>query len=346
MSPPLIDQQIVHGAGQIRWKKFRQQIVAMVSLGLLCFFLFLSLTAEFWANNRPLLMKYQGQIYFPVFFETHPSDLGQTDLSQTDYRALQPGAGDWSLWPVIRWNPYESNPGVDHYPSPPTSSNWLGTDEHGRDVVARLLYGLRTTMIFAFGSWILTSLLGSLLGAIMGYFAGWMDLVGMRIVEIVECLPMTFILLTVISVCAPNLGVLILLMTVVGWTNSAIYVRAQFLSLRNSQFIEGARALGATPWQIMLKHLLPNSLTPLVTFAPLTIASYISLLSYLDYLGLGLTAPTPSWGELLSEAQHSFGVAEWLVWGPVSVLVLTLILLMNVGTALRNALDPMSETKN
>lgn len=324
-----------------RYKRFKRDRVAVVSVWILLAMFFFSFTAEWWANNRPHIMHYHGKTYFPLFVDYHPTKFGRDDIYVMDYRALEldKEKGDWAVWPIIQWDPYESNKLVDTYPSPPTKVNWLGTDESGRDVITRLLYGFRYTMIFAFGAWIVTYLIGVTIGALMGYMGGKTDLVGQRIVEIVESVPYLFVLITMISIFTPSLPLLVIFSSLLGWTGISAYMRALFLSLRKREYVEAARAIGADHKRIIGKHILPNALTPIITFAPFAISANVYALSILDYLGLGLRPPTPSWGELMAQAQKWFTIAEWLVWGPLVAIVVTLILLNNIGTAVRDAFD-------
>ncbi|MBC7465968.1 MAG: ABC transporter permease subunit [Bdellovibrio sp.] len=338
----LIESRIQNDLTLKRYRRFKRNKTAMVSVWLLALLFFLSFTAEFWANNSPHIMKYHGKIYAPLFFDYHPSEFAREDIYVMDYRALEFGKDDWAVWPLVQWDAYESNKTVAEYPSPPTKYNLMGTDDRGRDVLTRLLYGLRYTIIFAIGAWFVSYMIGVIIGSVMGYFGGKVDLVGMRMVEIIQTMPVTLILITIISIFTPNIFVLILFVSMFDWTKIAIFMRAQFLQLRQREFVEAARALGASNNRIIFKHILPNGLTPIVTFAPFDIAANITYLSILDYLGLGLRAPTPSWGELLQQAQKWFSTAEWLVWWPSIALVLTLTLLINIGLAVRDAFDSKS----
>lgn len=338
----LIESRITNDLTLKRYRRFKRNRVAMISVWLLAALFFLSFTAEFWSNNRPHVMKYHGKLYFPLVVDYHPTDFGREDIYVMDYRSLEFTADDWAAWPLVQWDPYESNKTVESYPSEPTKYNIMGTDDRGRDVFTRLLYGLRYTIIFAVGAWFFSYLLGVIVGSLMGYFGGKVDLIGMRIVEIIQTMPVTLILITIISIFTPNIFVLILFVALFDWTKIAIYMRAQFLQLRQREFVEAAKALGASNLRIVFKHILPNGLTPIVTFAPFDIAANITYLSILDYLGLGLRAPTPSWGELLQQAQKWFSTAEWLVWWPSAALVLTLTLLINIGLAVRDAFDSKS----
>lgn len=326
-----------------RYRRFKKNKLAVISVWLLSLMFLLSFTAEFWANNKPHFMHYKGKLYAPLFVDYHPTEFGRDDIYVMDYRALEfnEAEGDWAMWPLVQWDAYESNKAVE-YPAPPSKYNIMGTDDRGRDVFTRLLYGLRYTLIFAVGAWLLSYFIGVVAGSLMGYFGGKVDLVGMRIVEIIQTMPITLILITIISIFTPNLFVLIIFLSIFDWTKIAAYMRAQFLQLRQREFVEAARALGSSNSRIVFKHILPNGITPIVTFSPFDIAFNISYLAFLDYLGLGLRAPTPSWGELLQQAQKYFTTSEWLVWYPSGALVLTLTLLINIGLAVRDAFDSKS----
>lgn len=324
-----------------RYRRFKRNRTALFSTAVVLLLLFLSFTAEFWANSKPIIMKYQGQIYVPVVVTYHPTVFGREDIFVMDYRSLEfdREKGDWAAWPLVQWDPYESNTTVETYPAPPSKHNLMGTDDRGRDVLTRLLYGLRYSMSFAIGAWLCAYLVGVVIGSVAGFFGGKVDLIIMRLVEVIQTMPVTLILITIISIFTPSLFVLILFLALLDWTKMAVYMRAQFLQLRKREYVEAARALGASNKKIIFGHILPNALTPIVTFSPFDIAANISYLVFLDYLGLGLQAPTPSWGELLDQAQKYITSAEWLVWYPSAILVLTLTLLINIGLAIRDAFD-------
>lgn len=325
-----------------RYRRLKRNRIAMLSTWLVLMLLFFSMTAEFWANSMPLFMKYQGEYYIPLVKTYHPTVFGREDIFVMDYRSLEFKDGDWAAWPLVQWDPFESNSHVDTYPSPPTKLNLMGTDDRGRDVLTRLLYGMRYSFIFALGAWFVAYIVGVALGSIFGYFGGKLDIFGMRLVEVIQTMPTTLILITIISIFVPNLYILILFLAIFDWPTIAVYMRGQFLQLRKREYVEAARALGASNNKIIFGHILPNGLTPIVTFSPFVIASNISTLAFLDYLGLGLQAPTPSWGELLDQGQKYITSAEWLVWFPAAAVVLTLTLLINIGLAVRDAFDSKS----
>lgn len=334
----MIEGRFIHNELTLkRYRKFKKNKVAIVSIGILLAISFFSFTAEFWANNKPIVMKYHGEIFVPLVFQYHPTRFGREDIFVMDYRSLQFSAEDWVIWPVIQWDPFESNKLVSDYPSGPSRSNWMGTDDRGRDVLARLLYGFRYSFGYAVGVWLLSYLIGASLGSLQGYLGGRADLVGSRLVELIEMTPQLLLLITIIAIFEPSMILLVIFSVLFDWTGIYHQMRAQFLQLRKRDYVEAARALGASHSRIIFKHILPNALTPLVTFSPFAIAANISGLALLDYLGLGLRAPTPSWGELMGQGQKYFNLAEWLVFWPSLALLVTMIAMINIGLAIRDS---------
>jgi len=323
-----------------RYRSFKKIRRSVISVWFFIGIIFVSLTAEMWANSKPVVLSYQGKIYFPVYKRYHPENFNQSENMVTDYRALQLGPNDWSIWPPVQWDPYESNKQADSYPANPSAVNLMGTDDRGRDVLARLIYGFRYSIVFALLVWMSTYILGVILGAIMGYYGGRVDMVGQRLVEIFESVPTLLLLITLVSIFQANLWLLILFSAVFGWMMISIYIRAEFLKLRRREFVEAARALGSSEWRIIFKHILPNALSPVITFSSFSIAGGISALAALDYLGFGLPAPTPSWGELLNQAQQNFSVAWWLAVYPSLALFFSLVVLNLIGEGVREAFDP------
>lgn len=322
-----------------RYRRFKRNRIAVASFWVLLVMAFFSFTAEVWSNSKPVLMSVNGKLYAPVVFDYHPSEFGRSDIYVMDYRGLALGDSDWALWPINKWDPFESNKLVDSYPAAPSSDNIFGTDDRGRDVFARIIYGFRYSIIYSFGVWIISYFVGVIFGSTMGYLGGKFDLAGMRMVEIFQSVPSFLLLLTMIAVFSPSMWLLVFFTVAFDWTGIAVYMRSEFLSLRKREFVESARALGASHWRIIFSHILPNALTPIITFSPFHIAGGILYLSNLDFLGLGLQPPTPSWGELLTQANKYFTIAEWLVWWPSLFLVLTMVLLINIGLAVRDAYD-------
>jgi microcin C transport system permease protein len=336
----MIEQFIKNPLTLKRYRHFKKNRSAAASVWIFTGLLFVSLTAELWANNKPIIMKYQGQIYFPAVVYYHPSRFDQADSFVTDYRQLKMIGNNWAIWPPIRWDPYESNSKVSEYPSAPTRENLFGTDDRGRDVFSRLIYGFRYSIVFAMLVWLSTFILGIILGAVMGYYGGRIDLWGQRLVEVFDSVPTLLLLITLISIFGASLTLLILFSALFGWMMISIYIRAEFLKLRKREFVESARALGSSEFRVIFKHILPNALSPVLTFSSFTIAGGISSLAALDFLGFGLPAPTPSWGELLNQAQRNFTIAWWLAVFPSLALFLSLVVLNMMGEGIREAFDP------
>jgi microcin C transport system permease protein len=322
-----------------RWRRFKRNRASMGAIAVIAAMTFFALTAEFWANSVPLVLKYEGQLYTPVLKSYHPSAFGKPGVMM-DYKSLDFEGDNWAIWPPVRWGPLESNQTVARWPSPPTKENLFGTDDRGRDVFSRLLYGFRYSMAYAVSVWIMCSLLGMLAGAMMGYFGGLTDLLGQRVIEVMESMPGFLLLLIIISIFMPDLKLLISFTVFFSWIGVSYYFRAEFLKLRKREFVEAAHSLGVSQSRIIFSHVLPNSLTPWITMSPFMVSGYVASLAALDYLGFGLRPPTPSWGELLAQAQQHFTVAWWLAVFPSLALFLTLISLNLIGGGVREALDP------
>ena len=320
-----------------RWRRFKNRKSAYYCTWFFLFCLVLTFSAPMLSNSKPLYLSVNGNSYFPVFKDYHPKEFGITDSLVVDYRELE---ADSKVWPPFKWDPYESNKDVESYPSGPAGTNYLGTDESGRDVLARILYGFKYSIVYAVAVWFFSLIIGIILGGTMGYVGGKVDLFGQRAVEIFSSIPYLFLLLILISIFNPNMIMLIAITTIFGWIGIGTYIRAEFLKNRKREFVEAARANGASNTRIILKHILPNSLTPVITFAPFVISGHIIGLASLDYLGLGLPVPTPSWGELLAQAQKHFTVAWWLAVYPSIALAVTLTTLNLIGEGVRDAMDP------
>jgi microcin C transport system permease protein len=323
-----------------RWRRFKARKLAVYSAVILIVGVILTFIAPVIANNKPLMMSYNSKLYFPVFKKYDANDFGDTRFLVADYKAIEMGEDDWAVWPPIRWNPFESNQEVSYYPSEPSKSNIMGTDDRGRDVFARLLYGFKYSIVYAVAVWFVSFLIGTTLGGVMGFLGGKVDFLGQRFVEIFSTVPQFFLLIILISIFTPNIWWLIAISSLFSWIAISYYVRGEFLKNRNKEFVEAARSVGASTKSIIFKHILPNSLTPIITFSPFVIAGNISSLAALDYLGFGLEVPTPSWGELLAQAQKNFTIAWWLALYPSLALFFTLMLLNFIGDGVRDAMDP------
>ncbi len=336
----MIEKYIENELTLKRWRRFKKRKTAVIASVLLILSFIMTFAAPLIANSKPLYMSHNGKSYFPAFVDYHPKDFGITDSFYVDYRKMTLAEDTLVIWPIVKWNPYESNDIVESYPSKPTSSNWFGTDDRGRDVFTRLLYGYKYSIAYAILVWLISTVVGVMLGGLMGYFGGKVDFFGQRVVEIFNTVPVFLLLLTMISIFKPSLFLLVLISSIFGWMGVSYYARGEFLKNRNLEFVEAARGMGASTARIIFKHILPNSLGPIITFAPFTIAAGISGLAGLDYLGFGLEVPTPSWGELLAQAHKNFTIAWWLATFPSAALFSSLFLFVLVGDGVRDALDP------
>ena len=327
------------------WARFRRNRLGYWSLLAFCAVVLLSLAAELISNDRPLLVRYQGQFYVPVLQDHAETTFGGDFQTPTDYldpfirdQLAQPGN-----WVVYAPNPY--GPKTLNYfakspnPSAPSRDNWLGTDDRGRDLLAQLIYGFRVSVLFALALTVTGVVLGVLTGAVQGYFGGKTDLAFQRFIEIWSAMPELYLLIIFSAVFAPSLALLLVLLSLFGWMGLSDYVRAEFLRNRQLDYVRAARALGVGNWQIIRRHVLPNSLTPVVTFLPFRMSGAILALTSLDFLGLGVPPGTPSLGELLSQGKNNID-AWWISLSTFAVLVVTLLLLTFMGDALRDALDP------
>jgi len=332
------------------WARFRRNRLGYWSLLIFCVVVLLSLAAELISNDRPLLVRYQGQFYVPVVQEYPETTFGGDFQTPTDYldpfiREQLDRPGNWAVYAP---NPY--GPKTLNYfakspnPSPPGRDNWLGTDDRGRDLLAQLIYGFRVSVLFALALTFTGVLLGVLTGAVQGYFGGKTDLAFQRFIEIWSAMPELYLLIIFSAVFAPSLALLLVLLSLFGWMGLSDYVRAEFLRNRQLDYVRAARALGVSNWQIIRRHVLPNSLTPVVTFLPFRMSGAILALTSLDFLGLGVPPGTPSLGELLSQGKNNID-AWWISLSTFAVLVLTLLLLTFMGDALRDALDPRKAEK-
>ena len=327
------------------WRRFRANRLGYVSLILFSGLFVISLLAEALSNDKPLVVRYDGQWYFPLFQTLPDTTFGGDFPTPADFldpfiRENLAKPGNFAVFPP---NPYHHST-INYFakepnPAAPGAQNVLGTDDRGRDLLARLLYGFRISVVFAMLVAGLCTVFGVLYGAIQGYFAGWTDIAMERFNEIWGAMPVLYMLIILSSLFTPSFWLLVLLLSLFGWLGIAAYVRAEFLKNRTLDYVRAARALGQSNRRIMLHHILPNSLTPVVTLIPFELAAAIGSLTALDFLGLGMPPGTPSLGELLSQGKDNL-YAWWISLSTFIVLVVTLLLLILVGDALRDALDP------
>ncbi len=326
------------------WRRFKQHRLGYWSLIIFVVLFVLSLGAECISNDRPLVVKYHGNWYFPIVKAYPETTFGGDFPTPTDYldpfiRDKFKEPGSFAIYPP---NPY-SYETLNYFskepnPAPPSAENWLGTDDRGRDVFARLLYGFRVSVLFGLALTLIGAIVGTFTGAMMGFFGGRFDLIAQRLLEVWSSLPELYLLIIFASIFTPSIGLLIILLSLFGWMGLSAYVRAEFYRNRSLDYVKAARAMGLSSWQIMWRHIMPNSLTPLITFLPFNMSAAILSLTSLDFLGLGVPPNTPSLGELLAQGKANLD-AWWIVVSTFVVLVLTLVLLTFMGDALRDAFD-------
>lgn len=338
-------------------RRFRSIRRGYVSFLLLTAAILLSCVAELLVNSRALIVSYEGELYFPTYGGIHTGrDFGLDYEYEVNYRELAAGfeaeadSGNWVLMPLVPFDPLENcYPGESFRPRPPSfaEGHYLGTDQINRDIMSRLVYGFRNALIFSGAFLIFTYLIGITLGCLMGYFGGWFDLSVQRLIEIWSNIPFLFVVIIVASVIPAgigmNLGVLLFIVVLFSWTSMTYYMRSATYKEKARDYVHAAEVLGASTSRIVFRHILPNVLSTLVTFIPFTIASSISALTALDFLGFGLPPPTPSWGELLRQGTSNLQ-APWIVASAFSALVIVLVLVTFVGEAIREAFDPKKFT--
>ena len=331
--------------GRRAWRRFRANRLGFWSLVLFCTLVVISLAAELVSNDRPLIVRYQGQTYFPMLKDYPETTFGGDFQMPADYldpyvrRRITEG-GNWALYTL---NPYGANT-LNYFakqpnPSGPSRDNWLGTDDRGRDLLAQLIYGFRVSVLFGMALTVVGVALGVAAGAVQGFFGGKTDLAFQRFIEIWGSMPELYLLIIFSAVFAPSIALLLVLLSLFGWMGLSDYVRAEFLRNRQLDYVKAARALGVKSGHIIWRHILPNSMTPVVTFLPFRMGAAILALTSLDFLGLGVPPGTPSLGELLSQGKNNID-AWWISIFTFAVLVTTLLLLTFMGDALRDALDP------
>jgi microcin C transport system permease protein len=342
--PPGVASSVALSPGRRAWLRFRRNRVGFVSFWLLLALLALSLLAELVSNDRPLVAVYEGTWTFPAMHNPPERVYGGDFDTPTDWKdpliAEQfAKSGNWRLHTL---NPHSAD-SVDAFatapnPAPPSATNRLGTDEAGRDMLARLLYGFRVSLLFGLALTAVGVLIGLAMGALQGYFGGRTDLGLQRLIEIWASIPELYLLIIFASIFSPSLLLLLVLLSLFGWIGLSDYVRAEFLRNRGLEFVKAARALGLSSGQIIWRHVLPNSLTPVITFLPFRMSDAILVLVSLDFLGLGVSPGTPSLGDLVRQGKSNLD-AWWIIVPTFVALTLTLLLLTFIGEALRDAFD-------
>ncbi len=328
-----------------RWTNFKANKRGYWSLWIFLILFTISLFAEFIANDKPLLVKYDGSFYFPVLFTYPETQFGGEFLTEADYRdptvqQLIKAKDGWAIWPPIRYSYSTINYNLPvPAPAPPSAENWLGTDDQGRDVVARVIYGFRLCVLFGLILTVLSSVIGIAAGAVQGYFGGWIDLIFQRFIEIWTSIPHLYVIIIISAVLMPSFWLILGLLLLFHWVSLVGFVRAEFLRGRNFEYVKAAKALGLSNIKIMYKHLLPNAMVATITFLPFLMNGAITTLTSLDYLGFGLPPGSPSLGELLQQGKSNLQ-APWLGITAFMVISIMLSLLIFIGEAVRDALDP------
>lgn len=312
----------------------------------------LSCFAELMVNNRAVVVQYQDNWYFPTYGAVIPgTTFGFNYQYETNYRDLQrrmqqEDTGDFVIMPLVPYNPYENDLRDDDYPPFPPSfedNHYLGTDTIGRDVMARLVYGFRTAIFFSLILLVVSYLIGVSIGAAMGYFGGLFDLLFQRIIEIWSNIPFLYVIMIISSIMVPNFFTLIAIILVFGWIQMTWYMRTVTYKEKAREYVMAAKALGASNSRVIFKHILPNTVSIIVTFIPFSIANGIIALTSLDYLGFGLPAPTPSWGELLAQGSSNLE-SIWIVSSVIVAMTVILVMVTFIGEAVREAFDPKKHT--
>ncbi|KAF0141905.1 MAG: microcin C transport system permease protein [Rhodospirillaceae bacterium] len=327
-----------------RWALFRANRCGFWAVWIFLALFGMSLLAELVANDRPWLVSFRGTLYVPIVVDYVETDFGGDFATRADFRDPYLynliTADGWMLWPPIRYSHNTINDNLPvPAPAPPSADNWLGTDDRGRDVVARLVYAFRLSTGFGLVLTLVSSLIGVTVGAIQGYFGGWIDLLGQRFLEIWGGMPELFILIILSSVIVPGFWSLLVILTLFSWTALVGAVRAEFLRGRNFAYVEAARALGVGDLTIMFRHVLPNAMVATLTFTPFILSGSIVTLTALDFLGLGLPQEIPSLGELLRQGKENLQ-APWLAISSSVVVALQVVLLVFVGEAVRDTFNP------
>ncbi|MBL8352702.1 MAG: ABC transporter permease [Burkholderiaceae bacterium] len=329
---------------QRAWARFKRNRLGYRSLWVFLVMLLVATFGELVSNDRPFVAHLNGQTFFPVLDNPSDKALGGDFLTPADWKdpfiaeqLKRPGN-----WSIATLNPHSAN-STNYFtknppPAAPGAANWLGTDRFGRDIVARLLYGFRISIWFAIALTITGTLIGIVMGAVQGYFGGRIDLGLQRLIEIWGAVPELYLLIIIASIFEPSLLLLLVLLSLWGWIGLSDYVRAEFLRNRSLEFVKAARALGLSNAQIIRRHVLPNSLTPVITFLPFRMGGAILALTSLDFLGLGVPSTVPSLGELLKQGKDSLD-AWWIIVPTFVLLTVTMLLLTFIGDALRDAFD-------
>jgi len=352
-----IMSQILTSVGYQRWLRFKSIKRAYYSFVIILLLYLTSFLLPVLVNSEALLVKYNGKFYFPLFKSYKAEDFNQyvkkTDDSisqplfgKANYRLLKKqfesdNSGNWVLLTLVPYDPEENlleeMEGIP--PHPPSLQHWFGTDDRGRDVFARLAYGFKISLTFSLLVTLISFIMGIIIGGVLGFVGGKTDLIGVRFIEIWSTLPFLYIIIIISSLIGVSFLLMIIVLTLFSWMNISFYIRGEFYREKAKEYVLAARSIGASKSRLIFRHILPNSLTPIITFIPFSIVGNITLLVALDYLGFGLPPPTPSWGELINQGMHNLH-NWWLVIFPLLALFLTLLLIVFIGEGIREAFNP------
>ena len=328
-----------------RWKKFKSLKRGYYSLIILLTLYFISFFLPIIINNRALVVRYDSKLYFPIFTGyVAGKTFGQDVPGEARYRKLKEEFknqnGNWVIMPPYPYSPFEdiTYEGNKMY-QPPSREHWLGTDNTGRDVFARLCYAFNISISFALVLTIINYIFGILIGGAMGYFGGRFDLFFQRLIEVWSSLPMLFVIIIISSIVKPSFFLLIGIYTLVNWISMTYLMRAEFYREKARAYVAAALSMGQTDFMVMFKHILPNSLVPIITYFPFSVVAGIAALVGLDYLGFGLPPPTPSWGQMLDIGLQNI-TKWWMVFAPVTAQFFTLLSIVFIGEGVREAFDP------
>lgn len=330
---------------RVAWRRFRSNRRGLAGLAIVVGMLLLSALSPLVATNQPILCKYQGEWHFPAIIEVfqgreatdHWIDKSPP-FNLPQFNAKRHGEEfEFAIWPLIPYHEYEQ---TSNFLAPPSDRHWLGTDELGRDVAARLIHGTTVSVKVGFVSMGIAAIIGILLGAAAGYFGGWVDTILSRLIEVVICFPTFFLILSIMVWLEPNIVNVMIVIGLTRWTSIARYARGEFLKIKNSDYVLAAKALGVGHGRIMFRHILPNSLAPILVTITFGIAAAILIEAGLSWLGFGVQAPAPSWGNMLRGAYETLRVAPHLVYPPCIAIFLAVLAYNLVGDAFRDAVDP------
>ena len=335
---------MVNPIWQARLQRFYRNRLGVFSLAVFALIFVLCMAAELIANDKPLWVHYQGDYYFPVleaYPETAFGGVFETEANYKDpvVQQLINEQGSYVMPPIPFADQTPNMARGESFPAPPSRENWLGTDDMGRDVLARILYGMRVSLLFGIALTLAGSLIGIMVGALQGYYGGWVDLIGQRFMEVWGGMPQLFMIIILVSLFSPSVTLLFMMMLLFGWMGLVGLVRAEFLRARNFDYVRAARNLGVSDMQIMRRHILPNALASSLSQLPFILTANITALTALDFLGYGLPPGSPSLGELMVQGKDNLE-APWLALSGFMSLTIVLSLLIFIGEALRDAFDP------